>query len=657
MSIYDGFTTPTKNLSATTTLDADADWRADGEVRIPAGGTLDLAGHSLAVSSIKPGALEPVAKWDFNNYDASNPTAVLASALPGGDAAIPCQSADTSTGKGTTTISGLGGMSVKATNRLPGEYMLHIPVLYHLKLPVPDSVKNHAWSMVIKMIYNTKTNYKGASGDNRAALLQRDLTNNGDASLFISKSRFIGSNGNTYFKPYGGLAAVNTTLFQEILIVANASGNRVYLNGELAHASNVNTTDFFNNGAVLFCADNDKEDQELDIVEVSIYDTDQVAPTHSQGSALDTVGIATITDTVGGGELHIDLDAETAIRNHGIRFAGGVKVVKDGDGVWADCAPHAHTGGTEVAGGTYRIERSVTPFGANGSAVKVCAGATLDVCGQHPLTAYFFELAGGTFVNGYSVTDDKAQIADMSLSADSSVVLQGSYGFIGANWGATSLDLGGHTLYSRIRVGGRLFLVNTTIAEGKVVLFDGGVLQFGKDGKAGTVNASEVAFENYNHGVSVFSPVTVGSWTSFNTNGTYTAGTETITVVDRLRVNDFANGTSKIQTAQLVDGATLDLSALDTAWVPKSVFSSSGTNYVTFAENAEISVDLGERPVRSIATSSDPYIVKWNDAPQPSATTKFSLASVVENTSSYRLKANATGLKVFFTPGLVLTIK
>ena len=66
VSIYDGFTTPTKNLSATTTLDADADWRADGEVRIPAGGTLDLAGHSLAVSSIKPGALEPVAKWDFN---------------------------------------------------------------------------------------------------------------------------------------------------------------------------------------------------------------------------------------------------------------------------------------------------------------------------------------------------------------------------------------------------------------------------------------------------------------------------------------------------------------------------------------------------------------------------------------------------------------
>ena len=511
--------------------------------------------------------------------------------------------------------------------------------------------------MVIKMKYITSTNYKGTSGDHRAAILQRDLTNTGDASLFISKTAYIGANSNKYFKPYGSLVAVNADLFQEMLIVANADGNKVYLNGELAHESSVNTTDFFNNGAVLLCADDDKEDQELDIVEVSIYDTDQVAPTHSQGTALDTVGIATITDTVGGGELHIDLDAETAIRNHGIRFAGGVKVVKDGDGVWADCAPHAHTGGTEVAGGTYRIERSVTPFGANGSAVKVCAGATLDVCGQHPLTAYSFELAGGTFVNGYSVTDDKAQIADMSLSADSSVVLQGSYGFIGANWGATSLDLGGHTLYSRIRVGGRLFLVNTAIAEGKVVLLNGGVLQFGKEGKAGTVNASGAAFENHNHGISGFSPVTVVSWTSFNTTGTHNAGTETITVVDRLCVNDFANGTSKIHTSRLAGGATLDLSALDTAWIPKSVFSSSGTNYVTFAENAEISVDLGERPVRRIATSSDPYIVKWNDAPQPSATTKFSLTPAEGNATSYRLRADATGLKVFFTPGFVLTIK
>ena len=378
-------------------------------------------------------------------------------------------------------------MSVIATGRLPGEYMLHIPVLYHLKLPVPDSVKNHAWSMVIKMRYNTTSNYKGTSGDHRAAILQRDLTNNGDASLFISKSALIGSTQNTYFKPYGNLAVVNTTLFQEMLIVANANGNKVYMNGELAHESSVDTTTFFNNGAILFCADNDKEDQELDIVEVSIYDTDQVAPTHSQGSALDTVGIATITDTVGGGELHIDLDAETAIRNHGIRFAGGVKVVKDGDGVWADCAPHAHTGGTEIAGGTYRIERSVTPFGANGSTVKVCAGATLDVCGQHPLNAYSFEFAGGTLVNGYTVGDGYAQMSNIRLTADSTFVLLGSYGLVGSSWGATSLGLGGHTLYSRAKSGARLFLVNTAVDEGKVVLLNGGVLQFGKDGKAGTV--------------------------------------------------------------------------------------------------------------------------------------------------------------------------
>ena len=654
VSIYDGFTTPTKNLSATTTLDADADWRDEGEVRIPAGGVLDLAGHSLAVSSIKPGALEPVAKWNFNNYDASNPksAAVLASALPGGAAAIPCKSANTN-GSGTKDLTDLDGMSVIATSRLPDEYMLRIPVLYHLRLPVPDSVKNHAWSMVVKLKYQASSSSEG-----RAAILQQDLANSSDASLFISKSRYLGSTGNKYFKPYGSLMITSTSsIFQEILIVANANGNKVYLNGELAHVSSVDTTDFFNAGAVLLCADNSKEDNSLDIVEVSIYDTDQVAPTHSQGSALDMAGVATVTDTVGGGELHIDLDSETAIRNHGIRFAGGVKVVKDGDGVRADCAAHSHSGGTEVAGGTYRIERNATPFGANGSAVKVCAGATLDVCGQKDIHNYTFEFAGGTLANGYTVEDSYAQLANARLSADSTFVLRGSYGFVGSGWGATTFDLGGNTLTSHGANGARLFFVNTTFTEGRIVLADGGVVQFGKDGKEGAVDASAVSFENYNHGSSVFTPLTVGSWTSFNTNGTYDAGSETMTIVNRLGVCDFANGSSKIHTAKLLDRAKLDLSALDVAWVPKSAFSSTLTDYVTFAENARITVEVGARSPKAIINSGDPYLVKWGDAAPPGATTKFSLSVNGEVLSGYRLRADATGLTLGYTPGTFIVVR
>ena len=143
--------------------------------------------------------------------------------------------------------------------------------------------------------------------------------------------------------------------------------------------------------------------------------------------------------------------------------------------------------------------------------------------------------------------------------------------------------------------------MNTSISEGKVVLLASGVLQFGKDDQAGTVDASDVAFENYNHGVSVYSPVTVGSWTSVNTNGTYTAGTETITVIDRLRVNDFANGTSKIQTAQLVDGATLG-----TGDYKNVLYLMHGNTVVAQVDMARFAID---GMVDSVYISSAGYLV------------------------------------------------
>ena len=649
VSVYDGFTSPQPTvLGASTTLAADVDRRADGVLEIPAGGTLDLAGHSLAVSGIKAGAAQPVAKWDFNDFDPANPksAAVLASALPGGEAGIPCYG----NGKGSDAIADLGGMSVVATERFSGEYMLRIPAKYHVRLPVPDSVKNHEWAMSIQFIR------RSASGNR--SFLSRDLTNQGDAALFIKSSDSTIGCSSGYFKPYGTLACLASTLFQEILITANASGNKVYLNGELAHEGTVDSTDFFNQGAVLLCADNSGEDGELDILEVRLYDTDKVAPSSSHGSALETAGYATVTDSVGGGVLHIDVPGEDAVRNHGIRFTGGLKVVKDGDGIWADCVAHSHTGGTEVAAGTYRIEQSVTPLGAtNVSAnVKIDSGAVLDVCGQHPLTGYAFEFAGGILANGYSVEDTYAQMANVRLSADSKFVLCGKYGIINSGYAPATLDLGGHVLDVFTRAGGRFFMVNATVGEGTVRLGKEGVFSIGKSGVDGSVDASAATFENFEHAMYVYCPLSLGTLIARNVNGSVDDGTGVISISKRLRIGDFANGTSKIHTARLLDGATLDLSELDVAWVPQSKFSSR-TDYVSFAENACIAVELGARSPRAIIGSDDPYLVKWGNATPPGETTKFSLSVNGEILAQYRLRADATGLQLSYTPGTLMIVR
>ena len=139
-------------------------------------------------------------------------------------------------------------------------------------------------------------------------------------------------------------------------------------------------------------------------------------------------------------------------------------------------------------------------------------------------------------------------------------------------------------------------------------------------------------------------------------NGSVDDGTGVISISKRLRIGDFANGTSKIHTARLLDGATLDLSELDVAWVPQSKFSSR-TDYVSFAENACIAVELGARSPRAIIGSDDPYLVKWGNATPPDATTKFSLSVNGEVLSQYRLRADATGLQLGYTPGTLMIVR
>ena len=127
-----------------------------------------------------------------------------------------------------------------------------------------------------------------------------------------------------------------------------------------------------------------------------------------------------------------------------------------------------------------------------------------------------------------------------------------------------------------------------------------------------------------------------------------------MTVVNRLVVCDFANGTSKIHTALLANDAILDLSCLNVAWIPQSVFDSA-TDYVTFSENAKIRVDMGGRSLKAIAFSDDPYVVKWDSAPLPPVTTTFEMLNDISR--NYRLRVDENGLKLVYIGGTEVLIR
>ena len=117
-----------------------------------------------------------VAKWDFNNYDPANPTATnVLEATVGGDGR-PCYYV----GKGTALVTdgSLGHMYViaegstdpqfaadttaeaAAANLGAGNYAIAIPKSSHIALPIPNAVKNHAWTMKIRFYSPAECNNK-----------------------------------------------------------------------------------------------------------------------------------------------------------------------------------------------------------------------------------------------------------------------------------------------------------------------------------------------------------------------------------------------------------------------------------------------------------------------------------------------------------------
>ncbi len=230
-----------------------------------------------------------VAKWDFNNYDPANPTSPNVLQATVGGAGKPCYYV----GKGIALVTDgtLGQMYVvspdysgsdttvaaAAAGLGAGNYAIAIPKSSHIALPIPDAVKNHAWTLKLRCWY---------PGDGQwHAFFNRSNTTDADLFLTVQKSNRTknGIGGGPFTANNNYKYAVTPSEWHTIIISAGEQRWDVFVDEthEGTYGNSGENKSFFTAealtqidgvGHLLLCADEDGEDNLMYIDYVELYD-------------------------------------------------------------------------------------------------------------------------------------------------------------------------------------------------------------------------------------------------------------------------------------------------------------------------------------------------------------------------------------------------
>ena len=201
-------------------------------------------------------------------------------------------------------------------------------------------------------------------------------------------------------------------------------------------------------------------------------------------------GSGTVTDTVGGGVVYMDVPEGGSVVNTNVMFTGRLRFVKAGLGLYRQaCMRQSYEGGTLVAAGTlcgrdrdFNI-RDKMNWGKAGTEIRVERGATLDLRNSCNHCYWNIVLNGGRLrlKDHLANPPGDAQVQNLRLFADSSMEVCDS-GFIGSGYGRCRIDLNGHRLTVDCVRGHAAYLFNTTFvssgslrfvtADGSSVLMD-----------------------------------------------------------------------------------------------------------------------------------------------------------------------------------------
>ena len=388
-------------------------------------------------------------------------------------------------------------------------------------------------------------------------------------------------------------------------------------------------------------------------------------------------GAFTVTSSVAGGELVVDVPENETVVNSSVTLSGSLKLTKTGKGTFTPGkTAQTYTGGTEVVDGLLVCSSPGydRAFGAANSEIKISADAaagtfgTFDVAGNYDYDGYHFIMNGGLFKNSSVAKDTyiRAQLARMTLTADSSFYTAGDYGFIAPGYVDTTLELGGHTL--TVSSDSDFYLCKTTVRNGTLDAASGSWILFGKDGTS--ANNWHVWF--YDVLFKCAKPIKGNCTAHFGSGSVYQTdytdgwnyGAQTMSIESggtfRPGSHDFYRST------ELYDGAILDLTRRTSALPTTSAFNPNAFAYnqggvLSFKEGAKVAVKVDENSefikaaARQKGADGKPsgYIVNWTQPPANTVT--FELSG--EYAKSYRLHKMDGGLAIRFKPGLIIFVK
>ena len=311
----------------------------------------------------------------------------------------------------------------------------------------------------------------------------------------------------------------------------------------------------------------------------------------------------TVTDSVGGGSLHVNVLEGETVSNTDVSMTGHLKLVKEGAGTFiSQRRTLPYDGGTEVVAGTLATSEGVgtdpitsRTFGALGNVITVLAGGTLQ------------NAAGGYDFPNYNVVLDGGTLA--ASAAGTIVETNGTCSVsVGTNGG--TIDNGGFavTVAADIAGAGSLALVGTGTTTLSVDQTASGALNVG----AGTLALSG--------GVSVARPTTIPDGATLTVPGTETVtfGSLTLAGGSTLDLAAYVGGVTPLAATTLnlpaegTVGLTLCESAFDSGlyaiYANAGVSSGDGLKFVPSAGDLECTWSVDDGTLFLTTGTPDPRV-------------------------------------------------
>jgi hypothetical protein len=348
-----------------------------------------------------------------------------------------------------------------------------------------------------------------------------------------------------------------------------------------------------------------------------------------------TVVGGTVTDSVGGGELHVNVATNTVVHNTSVALTGGLRFVKEGWGrFYSKCLGQSYSGGNEVvrgllgpetgSGWAFRYNARNRPLGVLGSQILVREEGTFDIGANYEYGAYAVVLDGGTLRSATAADGTVHQtktgedgLGAFSLTTNSTFYLRSDT--IVNGWNESPVNLGGHELFIDASSGNKQLFWSKDIVNGTLRFGpcddqkDTRLVIYGRDVDARTVDFIDEGGLVLNAALSVRDYTAARAYSNKNS-----AGTTNLCVY-----GTFTPQTDYFYGCTMMDGSAIDLSGKTAPWSLTSAETAGGLTNVVFETGATVAVKLGRRNV----SSRTPLIV-WNDGNRPAnlATLTFTSA-------------------------------